>query len=291
MKIPPLSNDPFNDLMVLAADLRDKNGGCPWDIEQTHQSLIKNLIEESYETAEAIESLNEKMPESFANLKEELGDLLFQVVIHSQLAAEKQYFNLADVAAGIRDKLIYRHPHVYAQANNVSSSAQVLQNWEQLKAAEKEKKNKRTSLLGDIPKHLPALLKSLKYGEKAARYNFDWDKGLSGTNQLKAKIHEEIEELCDILPENTDAFANENNQKELREQVEGELGDLLFAIAQLARRFHIDPERALNRTNHKFKGRFQFIETQLADKLLRREATIDEMNALWDQAKMKETNL
>ncbi|HNA79032.1 MAG TPA: MazG family protein, partial [Turneriella sp.] len=171
MKKPPQSTDPLADLLQVARDLRDKNGGCPWDLEQSHESLAKHLLEEASELIEVIE--HGLTPDTDEAFKEELGDVLFQVVIHAQLAAEEGRFAFADVARTIADKLITRHPHVYGELQ-VADSAQVLKNWEAIKARERARKQKRTSYLDGVPKILPALQRAERLGEKAARTGFDW---------------------------------------------------------------------------------------------------------------------
>ena len=176
MKIPPSLDEPLSAVCKLASDLRDKNGGCPWDIKQDHSSLIKHLIEEAYEAVDALEKFDENQPATIENIKEELGDLLFQIVLHSQIASEKDHFNLNDVARNVTEKLIFRHPHVYGEApENKLNSEEVMVNWEKLKREERKNKNQNKSMLASIPQALPALLKAYRLGQKVSRVGFDWN--------------------------------------------------------------------------------------------------------------------
>jgi MazG family protein len=266
MKKPPQSNDPVADMLQVARDLRDKDGGCPWDLEQTHESLAKHLLEEASELIEVIEQgLNPGTDEAF---KEELGDVLFQVVIHAQLAAEEGRFTFADVARAVADKLITRHPHVYGELQ-VADSAQVLKNWEAIKARERARKQKRTSYLDGVPKILPALQRAERLGEKAARTGFDW----VDDRQLWGKIREEIREF-------------EMAEKESTERREEELGDLLFALAQYSRRQGIDAEGALRKACAKFETRFRHMELTAGQRIAAGEQIpAEEWEMLWQQAK------
>jgi len=216
MKIPPHSSDAVADLVAVARDLRDKNGGCPWDLEQTHESLAKYAIEEVYELTEVIE--RGLSPETEADFKEELGDVLFQVVIQSQLAAERGRFTFADVARGIADKLVSRHPHVFGDVT-VSDSKEVLKNWEAIKAREREKKQKRVTPIDGVPKNLPALQRAERLLEKASR---------SG---------------------------KENPPSSLLENIKGEveLGEMLWQITEAARRKGWHAESALRGACEKFE--------------------------------------
>jgi len=293
-KTPPPLENPFEAIQKLAADLRDPEGGCPWDIEQTHKSLIENLIEETYEVVDAIEALDQidkKGDEPvYAELMEELGDLFFQVVFHAQIASENNRFNLEDVARVITEKLIFRHPHVYTGDTEAKNSSEVLKNWEALKRKEKQKKNKEEHIFSGIPSHLPALLKSYRMGQKAARVNFDW-KDQEGRTALVSKIFEEWEELKEELPENPDVFNNPSDPDitSKKDRAELEFGDLLFVIAQYARHYYIDPERALQRSNRKFQNRFASMENQLADQLKNHQLPEQqEWENAWKQAKEQE---
>jgi tetrapyrrole methylase family protein/MazG family protein len=249
-------------LLKIMARLRGP-GGCPWDREQTHQSIRHNLIEECYE---AIEALDEGKMDAF---KDELGDLLLQVVFHAQMASEAGTFDFDAVAKSISDKLVHRHPHVFgsAQARN---SAEVLQQWEAIKKSEK----KSTSIvhLEDLPKHLPALLKADKVQRKVARVGFDW----KHVNDVVAKVEEEVRELKGAMASRS------------RKQFEEEVGDLLFAVVNLARFENLQAEELLNRSIAKFVNRFQQIEKAVHASGRRLEdCTLEELDALWESAKHK----
>jgi len=289
-EIPSLDN-PYKAIKQLAKDLRDPNGGCPWDIEQSHQSILENLIEETYEAADAITELNESNKNSYDNLKEELGDVLFQVVFHAQLAEEKGAFSLDDVTREAVEKLVYRHPHVYGDSNSKSSD-DVLQNWETLKRREKKKSNKSQHLFSGIPKQLPALLKSYRMGQKASRVNFDWVDQY-GISDILKKVNEEYQELLDELPEDPNEFqyAEKNPDVKIqKERAAEELGDLLFVAAQLSRHYHIDPEYALQKANDKFKRRFKAMEEIFKERLHDEDyPNVDEWNKAWKDVKEKES--
>jgi len=241
--------------------------GCPWDREQTHESIRKNLIEETYEV---LETIDEDDPE---HMQEELGDLLLQIMLHSQMEEELGTFTVYDVIQTLNDKLIYRHPHVFGESH-AEDAESALQNWEQMKAEEKRRKGlspEKASALDGIPRDLPALMKAYKLQKKASKVGFDWDQ-IEGVFQ---KIEEELGELRQAVAE---------GQSERDTALE--LGDLLFAVSNAARFIGADPEEALSRTNRKFVARFSYIEQQLADqgKTLQ-ESTLDEMEALWQAAK------
>ncbi|MWV47571.1 nucleoside triphosphate pyrophosphohydrolase [Paenibacillus sp. HJL G12] len=242
-------------------------GGCPWDQEQTHESIRKNLIEETYEV---IETIDEDDPE---HMQEELGDLLLQVMLHSQMEEEVGTFSVFDVIQGLNDKLIFRHPHVFGQ-NKAEDAEAALQNWEQMKAEEKRRKGlepEQASALDGIPKDLPALMKAYKLQKKASKVGFDWDR----ISEVFLKIEEELAELREAVEKGFDP----------EEQV-AELGDLLFAASNVARFLHADPEEALSRTNRKFVRRFRFIEDELrARGKTVKESDLAEMDAIWQQAK------
>ena len=255
----------FEHLVEIMRKLRAP-GGCPWDAEQTHESLTRYLLEETYEVIEAID---EKSP---VHLKEELGDLLLQPVFHAAIAEEADEFSIADVIDSLCNKLIRRHPHVFGDLE-IHSSAQQIENWESIKQLEKG--SERQSALSGVPPHLPALLKAHKISEKASRVGFDWDHA----DQVFAKVMEELHEF-------EEAWAGGNASR-----MEDELGDLLFAIANLGRFLSLNPEEALRKTITRFQKRFSYVE----EELLRREvplknATLEEMNILWEQAKRIETH-
>ncbi|MDR9857631.1 nucleoside triphosphate pyrophosphohydrolase [Paenibacillus sp. VCA1] len=241
--------------------------GCPWDREQTHESIRKNLIEETYEV---LETIDEDDPE---HMQEELGDLLLQVMLHSQMEEEIGTFSVFDVIQGLNDKLIFRHPHVFGKTEAEDAEA-ALQNWEQMKAEEKRRKGidpEEASVLDGIPRDLPALMKAYKLQKKASKVGFDWER----ISDVFLKIEEELAELREAVDK---GFSRE-------EQI-SELGDLLFAAANAARFLDADPEEALSRTNRKFVRRFRYIEERLrAQGKHIQESTLEEMDAIWQQAK------
>jgi tetrapyrrole methylase family protein/MazG family protein len=249
-------------LLKIMARLRGP-GGCPWDREQTHQSIRHNLIEECYEAVDALDS--GKMDE----FKDELGDLLLQVVFHSQMASEDGTFDFDAVAKSINEKLVRRHPHVFGKTK-ADNSAAVLQQWEAIKKSEKNAAS--IVHLEDLPRHLPALLKADKVQRKVARVGFDW----KHVKDVVAKVEEELREL-------KGALASKD-----RKQFEEELGDLLFASVNLARFENLQAEELLNRTITKFVKRFQQIEKAVHVSGRRLEdCTLEELDALWESAKHK----
>ena len=253
----------FEELISIMKRLRGP-GGCPWDAEQTHESLTRYLLEETYEVIEAIEA---QSPE---HIKEELGDLLLQPVFHAAIAEEAGTFTMNDVIATLCDKLIRRHPHVFGDLQIADSTAQI-ENWEQIKKAEKGVE--RASALSGVPPHLPALLKAQKITEKAARVGFDWEH----VDQVMAKVMEELHEF-------EEAMAAGDN-----EHMEAELGDLLFAIVNLGRFLSINPEEALRKTIARFQQRFQFVEDSLHNRGQQMKSTpLAEMDRLWEEAKQLE---
>lgn len=255
-------------LVSLMGALRGEQG-CPWDREQTHQSLKPYVVEETYEVLEAIDSGKTD------KLKEELGDLLLQVVFHAQLATENNQFNIDDVINSISDKLIRRHPHVFA-GTKVAGVAGVLENWEKIKLSEIP--GERESALDGVPKDLPALLKAEKVQAKASKVGFDWG-DLAGP---LAKVHEEFEEFEEVLK--AKPRAGESNMA--GDRLEDEFGDILFALVNVGRFLKINPEMALRRTIDKFEKRFRFMEREAAQtgrKLT--EMTLAQMDELWDRGK------
>lgn len=236
---------------------------CPWDREQTFDTLRNNTIEETYELIDAITDHN------LDGIKEELGDLLLHVVFYSKLGDEEGAFDYADVANGVCDKLIYRHPHVYGDIH-ADTPEEVKANWEALKL---RKKKRKSGTLGGVPRSLPAMVKAFRVGEKAASVGFDWEQ----KEDVWAKVHEEMAEVEAEIA---------GGDKEL---LTGEIGDLFFALINACRLYGIDPEAALDRTNKKFIRRFNAIE-QYAEQQGRalRDMTIDEMEAVWQEAKKEE---
>lgn len=260
----------FDELVAVMKRLRAP-GGCPWDHEQTYSSLAQYLLEEAYETFDAIQEADETGDTT--HLREELGDLLLQVIFHSTIGAERGEFTVDDVAVGVTQKLILRHPHVFGDTK-LESASDVLDNWDKLKADERKASGKAEMVIGsileDVPVHFPALLEALKVTKKAAKVGFDWE----SADQIFDKIDEETAELRRAIA-NSDAVNTEE-----------EIGDLLFAVVNLARRLDIEPETALKKTNRKFRQRFRFIEDQLKEKgIPLTDATLKEMDDLWNKAK------
>lgn len=253
----------FNDLLEIMARLRAENG-CPWDREQTHESLRIYMIEETYEVLEA---LDEGDMGKFCN---ELGDLLLQIVFHARIADENGVFDINDVTTEICEKLISRHPHIFGEAT-ADTPEQVVENWEAIKKKEKKLKS-QTSVLKDIPSNLPALMRSYKVQQKAAMVGFDWD----NTDDVFRKIDEEIGELRDV-------YKSKNV-----ERITDELGDAIFALVNLARFLKVQPELALTGTINKFIRRFEYIEQQSlkAGRKLE-EMSLAEMDELWNEAKVQ----
>ena len=266
--LQPLPNDPEHPLFTLIeimARLRDPVGGCPWDQQQTFASIAPYTVEEAYEVADAIERGD------LGDLKEELGDLLLQVVFHARMAQEQGAFDFAGVAAAISDKMIRRHPHVFGDHAYDDQAAQTA-GWEALKAQERKAKAK-TGVLDDVPAGLPALTRAVKLTKRAARVGFDWP----SIKEVLDKLREEIAEL--------EVEIQAGDQAKARE----ELGDLLFVCANLARKLDVEPEDALRATNAKFSRRFASIEAALArDGRTPDQSDLAEMDALWDAAKAEE---
>jgi MazG family protein len=255
-------------LLDIMARLRDPARGCPWDVEQSFATIAPYTIEEAYEVADAIERAD------MAALKDELGDLLLQVVFHAQMAREAGHFDFADVADAISDKMIRRHPHVFGE-DRVGSAAAQTEAWENRKAAERaEAGDAGSGALDGLALALPALLRAAKLGKRAARVGFDWPDAAP----VLDKIEEEIGELRVELAAETRPAG-----------IEEELGDLLFACANLARKLNVDPEAALRGANRRFERRFRSIEARLGARGLRPDqATLDQLEALWQEAKADE---
>lgn len=253
----------LDDLLGIMQKLRDPESGCPWDVEQDFTTIAPYTVEEAYEVADAIDRAD------YADLCQELGDLLFQVVFHAQMAREAGSFAFDDVVQAICDKLIRRHPHVFA--GQVVAKEDLSDQWERFKQQERSNKSNTESLLADIPSALPALTRASKLQKRAAKAGFDWP----DIQPVLDKIDEELQELQDEL-----------NPPVVHERVEMELGDLLFSCVNLARHLKIDPEWSLRKANQRFEARFGYIEQQLKQRQRRIEdATLDELDALWEQAK------
>lgn len=263
---PPSELPPLERLLAIMARLRDPDDGCPWDLEQTFATIAPYTVEEAYEVADAIERAD------LADLKDELGDLLLQVVFHARIAEEQGAFAFDDVARAINDKMIRRHPHVFGQESYATGEAQTAA-WEAMKAQERADKGRNLSLLDDVPAGLPAMTRAVKLTKRAARVGFDWP----DVSFVLEKLREEVAEMeAEIASGDRDALR-------------GEIGDVLFVLANLARKLDIEPEDALRATNAKFVRRFQFIEAGLAERgRTLQESDLEEMDALWDAAKRAE---
>ncbi|HXG83972.1 MAG TPA: nucleoside triphosphate pyrophosphohydrolase [Pyrinomonadaceae bacterium] len=261
----------FDELTNVMKRLRAP-GGCPWDREQTYESLAPYLLEEAFESFDAIQEAAEGKPE---NLREELGDLLLQIIFHSQIGEERGDFTIEDVCAAITRKMILRHPHVFGD-KQLDTAADVLQNWDELKRAEREitktEDVPKDSILDEVPLAFPALIEANKLTKKTAKVKFDWE----NSEQIFDKLTEETEELKAAISRND------------LENVEEEIGDLLFVVVNLARKLDVEPETALKKTNRKFRKRFKFIEEHLKkDGKSLEESNLEEMDALWNEAKNK----
>lgn len=270
----------FTDLVLLMERLRSPNG-CPWDREQTYATLAPMLLEEAYEAFEAVEEAREGKP---AELRDELGDLLFQIVFYAQVAKERGEFTVDDVTTAIHDKMVRRHPHVFGDVT-ANDSATVLLNWEAMKAEERRAAGKiaeaKGSLLGSlldgVSSKAPALMEAHQLSTKAARVGFDW----KSVDDIFDKLQEEIEELRVAIKDHS-VEQDEANHARVRE----EIGDLLFAATNIARHLQVEPEAALKLTNRKFRRRFRHIENAIEEQGKTFDATsIDELEALWQEAK------
>jgi nucleoside triphosphate diphosphatase len=257
---------PIDRLLAIMARLRDPRRGCAWDLEQTFATIAPYTVEEAYEVADAIERGD------LSDLKDELGDLLLQVVFHARMAEEDGVFAFDDVANAICDKMIRRHPHVFGEAGQRDAREQTIA-WEAIKAGEREAKGRAPGVLDDVPAGLPALTRAVKLTKRAGRVGFDWP----DPSAVFEKLHEEVDELKVEIAS--------GDRTKMRE----ELGDLLFVCANLARKLDLDPEDALRAANAKFTRRFGFIEDALAEDGRKPEqSTLEEMEALWVQAKRTE---
>ena len=262
-----------NRLVEIMARLRGPDG-CPWDKEQTYKDINPYMLEEVHEVMEAIDH------EDYSGLKEELGDLLMHICFHCQLASEEKRFTLAEVAETISEKLIRRHPHVFGD-EKAETSEKVLENWEKIKQKERadQAKPERKTLLGGLPKAIPALVRALRIGEKTSRVGFDWPT----QEGVLEKIDEELRELRDAI--GSPAVRPEQSRR-AHDDVESELGDLLFTVANLARHSKIDPETALRKSCDRFSERFGWIENQVLPQGKKlQDLSAAEWDALWQEAK------
>ncbi|HEX7965118.1 MAG TPA: nucleoside triphosphate pyrophosphohydrolase [Gammaproteobacteria bacterium] len=250
-------------LLEIMARLRDPETGCPWDRQQTFKTIAPYTVEEAYEVADAIER------QDLTALHEELGDLLLQVVYHARMAEEAGLFSFEDVAAGVGDKLTQRHPHVFGTAQVADAEAQT-RDWEARKVHERAAKQ-QTGVLDGVPAGMPALTRAEKLQKRAARVGFDWGE----LGPVFAKVREELTELEQELV-----------QQAPKARLEDELGDVLFAVANMARKLGVDPEQALRGTNRKFERRFRHMEARLAEQGKHpEEVSLEEMDHYWDEAK------
>ncbi|MGB8509265.1 MAG: nucleoside triphosphate pyrophosphohydrolase [Pyrinomonadaceae bacterium] len=273
----------LTDLVALMARLRSPDG-CPWDREQTYATLAPMLLEEAYEAFEAVEAAREGRP---SELRDELGDLLFQIVFYCQLAGERGEFTIDDVVGAIHAKMVRRHPHVFGDVS-VRDNEELLRNWEAIKAEEKRAAGKGggdSSLLDGVSAKAPALMEAHGLTTKAARVGFDWEK----IEDVFDKLQEEIEELRAAIrvrdKDKADGVGGDAKDAHVREEV----GDVLFAVTNIARHLSVEPESALKLTNRKFRRRFQHIERGIEAQGRKLDtATLDEMEALWQEAKSRD---
>ncbi|MDZ4725476.1 MAG: nucleoside triphosphate pyrophosphohydrolase [Leptospira sp.] len=279
--LPPHFSSPIQNLLQLTKDLRSPEG-CPWDKEQNHKSVIPHLLEEVYEVVDTIEK------EDDPHFREELGDLLFQIVFHCQLASERGAFDWEDVTEEVFQKLVRRHPHVYTDQTSLKNSGEVLNQWDEIKKKEKENKfgkdsspNSFQSILADIPLALPAIQRSEKIQSKVSKQGFDWDHPLD----LFTKLKEEIKELEEAIGPSPNIIGK---KIEYNEHIEEELGDIFFLLVNLSRKLSLDPETTLRKANQKFESRFKIVEEIL---FLKGEdmktKTLSELDVHWAEAKIK----
>jgi MazG family protein len=262
MKADSSAGEKFLQLVAVMSKLRAP-GGCPWDREQTFDSIKPHTLEETYEVLDAIDRRD------WSGLAEELGDYMLQAVFYAQMAQEQGLFSISDALDAINAKLIRRHPHVFGE-QTAETAGDVKRIWSEVKAAEKEEKGSDDGLLGSVPRALPALVEAQQITSRAAGVGFDWE----NPEQVLEKLREELAEFA------------EARRGGSHDELEGELGDLLFVLVNLARFVKVDPEQALRRTNAKFRERFGHIERKLAERGKQlKDSNIDEMEALWQDAK------
>jgi MazG family protein len=258
------ANELFGELVGIMARLRGENG-CPWDRQQTHESIKPYFVEETYEVLEAIDEGDAR------KLCEELGDVMLQVVFHARMAEEAALFGIEDVLKSITEKLVRRHPHVFGDVQ-ADTAQEVLFNWEQIKKTERKRAAGRASILDGVPRELPALLRAHRLQEKASRVGFDWTEA----REVVKKVEEELAELRAAM------------ESEQPDRMEAELGDVLFSLVNLGRFVAVNPEEALRKTIARFIARFQYIEEELAHQgKTPGQVTLTEMDALWAEAKSK----
>jgi len=281
-----MAQSKFEEFVQLMAKLRGKDG-CPWDREQTYETLKNFLVEETYEAVEAIEE------KDFESLCEELGDVLLEVVFLAQIANEEGRFSIDDVIESIRAKMERRHPHVFGETK-VADTGEVLKNWEQLKQAERLGKRSEESLeelppsiLDGVTRRIPAVLEASQLSQRAALVGFDW----SRAEEILEKLHEELGELQEAIKAAPESESGPGTASCELSKIEGEIGDIFFVAVNLARHFRIDPETALKKTNQKFRDRFRHIENMLARTNRTFDQTdLEEMERYWQEAKRGEPN-
>ena len=258
------THDGIQSLLDIMRRLRDPDSGCPWDLKQNFHTIVPFTIEETYELADAIAA------EDFVQIRDELGDVLFQVVFYAQMASEQSFFTFEDVVDGIAEKLRRRHPHVFAATGGHSVSAgEVKERWEQIKGEERQQKNQK-GILDDIPKALPALSRSQKLQKRAARVGFDW----SELDAVRGKVDEELGELAEAISEGESAA------------IESEVGDIFLAMVNLARHLGVDAEAALRHANRRFEKRFRLMETAAErDGSQLSEESLERLEERWQAAK------
>lgn len=259
---------PIEQLLEIMATLRDPETGCPWDLKQDFASIVPHTLEEAYEVADAINQKN------WDEVREELGDLLFQVIFYSQLGKEQGLFAFEDVVRGINDKLIRRHPHVFGDTE-FASEAEIHANWEAEKAKERTAKAADASLLANIPQALPALIRAEKIQKRCAKHGFDWD----SLGPVVEKVREELDEVMDEVIQVSPSQDN----------IEDEIGDLLFAVVNLSRHLKVKPETALQRANQKFERRFREVEKSVLEQGRRVEdCSLEMLDQEWHRVKQRE---
>ncbi|KHT62415.1 nucleoside triphosphate hydrolase [Photobacterium gaetbulicola] len=259
---------PIEQLVEIMAKLRDPQQGCPWDLKQTFATIVPHTLEEAYEVADAIEQQN------WDDVREELGDLLFQVIFYSQLGKELGLFDFDDVVEGINEKLTRRHPHVFSDTEFASEAA-INANWEAEKAKERASKGCDDSILANIPRALPALIRADKIQKRCAKHGFDWDTLGPVVDKVQEEIDEVMEEVIQASPD--------------QDRIEEEMGDLLFAVANFSRHVQVKPEVALQRANQKFERRFREVEKTVLERgKCLDDCSLEYLDAIWDEVKRNE---
>ncbi|HIF9197919.1 TPA: nucleoside triphosphate pyrophosphohydrolase [Photobacterium damselae] len=263
-----MQSSDIEQLLSIMAKLRDPKDGCPWDIKQSFDSIVPYTLEEAYEVADAIEKQN------WLDVKEELGDLLFQVVFYSQMAKEQDLFDFDEVVAGICEKLTRRHPHVFAD-KQFASEAEVKANWEAEKAKERADKAVDNSILANVPLAMPALTRADKIQKRCAQFGFDWD----SVAPVAEKV---VEELDEVMDEYQQVTLDQN-------RIEEEMGDLLFSVVNLSRHLNVNPERALQKANKKFERRFRKVEKNVLEKGMEvSNCSLEQLDQEWNIVKKME---